>query len=137
VADNKLDVHVVTPEREVWTGEADMVVAQSVEGQLGVLPGHAPLLALLDVGPLRIKTGGGDELRAVVEGGFLHVAFDRVDVLAEFALQEGEIDVAAERSRRDDLERRLSEADAEDREELRVELARATARLRFVESEGS
>ena len=88
MAENRLEVHVVTPEREVWTGEADMVVAQSVEGQLGILPGHAPLLALLDVGPLRIKTGGS-EVESRIEGGFLHVAFDRVDVLAERAEEAG------------------------------------------------
>jgi F-type H+-transporting ATPase subunit epsilon len=134
VAEGRLEVHVVTPEREVWTGEADMVVAQSVEGQLGVLPGHAPLLAVLDIGPLRVVTGGGDEVRAVIEGGFFHVAFDRVDVLAEYAIPEGEIDVEGERSRREELERRLAEAGDEDREELRGELARATARLNLAES---
>src|ERR671931_162675 len=114
MAENRLDVHVVTPEREVWSGEADMVVAESVEGQFGILPGHAPLLALLDVGPLRVKTGG-DEIRAVIDGGFLHVANDRVDVLAEHAEREGEIDVEAERSRRDELERRVREGDVEAR----------------------
>jgi F-type H+-transporting ATPase subunit epsilon len=136
VAETRLEVHVVTPEREVWTGEADMVVAQSVEGQLGILPGHAPLLALLDIGPLRVVTGRGDEVRAVIEGGFLHVAFDRVDVLAEYAIPKDEIDAGAERARKEELEGRLAQADEEEREELRAELARARARLNFVESSG-
>jgi F-type H+-transporting ATPase subunit epsilon len=91
---------------------------------------------MLDVGPLRIKTGGGDEVRAVIDEGFLHVAFDRVDVLAERAAQEGEIDAAAERRRMEELERQLAEARAEDRDELRVEIARARARLNFAESSG-
>jgi F-type H+-transporting ATPase subunit epsilon len=84
VAENKLEVHVVTPEQEVWSGDADMVVATAADGQLGVLPGHAPLLALLGTGPLEIQAGG-QRVRAAVDGGFLHVANDRVDVLAEHA----------------------------------------------------
>jgi F-type H+-transporting ATPase subunit epsilon len=131
MADGKLEVHVVTPEREVWTGDAEMVVAESVEGQLGILPGHAPLLALLDVGPLRVKTDG-EEIRAVIDGGFLHVRDDRVDVLAEHAEQEGDIDVAAERSRREELERRVREGD----EDARPDLARTLARIKLAEASG-
>ena len=84
MADGKLEVHVVTPEEEVWSGDADMVVVTADDGQLGVLPGHAPLLALLGEGPLEIQAGG-QRLRANVDGGFLHVANDRVEVLAERA----------------------------------------------------
>jgi F-type H+-transporting ATPase subunit epsilon len=84
VADSKLEVHVVTPEQEVWSGDADMVVVTAADGQLGVLPGHAPLLALLGQGPLKIKAGGR-EILAEVDAGFLHVANDRVEVLAEHA----------------------------------------------------
>ena len=131
MAENRLEVHVVTPERELWRGEADMVVAKTVEGQLGVLPGHAPLLALLDIGPLRVK-GDGDEVRAVLDGGFLHVANDRVDVLAEHAEMEGEIDVEQARSLREELERRVREGDAD----ARADLARAMARLDLAESSG-
>jgi F-type H+-transporting ATPase subunit epsilon len=131
MAENRLDVHVVTPERELWRGEAEMVVAETVEGQLGVLPGHAPLLALLDIGPLRVKSDG-DEVRAVLDGGFLHVANDRVDVLAEHAEMEGEIDVEQARSRLDELERRVREGDAD----ARGDLARAMARLKLAEASG-
>ena len=84
MADTKLDVHVVTPEREVWSGPADMVVATTDDGQIGILAGHAPLLALLGNGPLQIVDGPSRE-EATIEGGFLHVAHDRVDVLAESA----------------------------------------------------
>jgi F-type H+-transporting ATPase subunit epsilon len=83
MAEGKLQIHVVTPEREVWSGEADMLVARTVDGEIGILPGHAPLLALLGEGPLRVK--GGGEVEATIDGGFLHVAFDRVEVLAEHA----------------------------------------------------
>jgi F-type H+-transporting ATPase subunit epsilon len=84
MAEGKLEVHVVTPEQEVWSGDADMVVVTASDGQLGVLPGHAPLLALLGQGPLKI-TAGGQEINAQVDSGFLHVANDRVEVLAEHA----------------------------------------------------
>ncbi len=84
MAEAKLDVHVVTPEQEVWAGEADMVVATASDGQLGVLPGHAPLLALLGTGPLAVVFGG-QRTEIDVDGGFLHVNSDRVDVLAERA----------------------------------------------------
>lgn len=124
MADTKLDIHIVTPEREVWSGEADMLIARTVEGELGILPGHAPLLALLDVGPLAVVNGGQRE-HAVIDGGFLHVAFDRVEVLAEHAELESEVDVGAARSRVEELERRVAEGD----EDARGELARAQARV--------
>ncbi|MDP9340815.1 MAG: F0F1 ATP synthase subunit epsilon [Actinomycetota bacterium] len=129
MAENRLEVHVVTPEREVWTGEADMVVARAADGEVGILPGHAPYLAVLAPGPLRIKDGGNEE-RAAVDGGFLHVNDDRVDVLAEHALLASEIDAGRERSRREDLERRFRE---EPTDEVRVELAVVEARIRVVE----
>jgi F-type H+-transporting ATPase subunit epsilon len=125
MAENKLEVHVVTPERELWSGEADTVVARSVEGELAILPGHAPLLALLDIGPLRVKTNG-DEERAAVDGGFLHVNNDRVDVLAEHAELESEIDQSEARRREEEARRRL---DGEHQEEARAELAKALTRL--------
>jgi len=83
-----LDVHVVTPEREIWSGEAAMVIARGVEGEVGILPQHAPLLIRLAVGPLRIRMDGTEE-DVVVDGGFLHVTttegVTRVDVLASSA----------------------------------------------------
>jgi F-type H+-transporting ATPase subunit epsilon len=88
----KLEVHVVTPEQEVWTGQADMVVATAIDGEIGILPGHAPLLAALDVGRLSIDTGGGSKEEAAVDGGFLHVKDDRVDVLAEHAEMGGDVE---------------------------------------------
>ena len=70
-----LEVHLVTPEREVWAGEADFVTARGVDGDFGVLPGHAPLLAALAVGTVFIDAGGS-RTAVVVDGGFLHVAHE-------------------------------------------------------------
>jgi F-type H+-transporting ATPase subunit epsilon len=89
-----LDIHVVTPEREVWAGTAQMVVARGVEGEVGILAGHAPLLIRLANGPLRIQLEDGRWERAAVEGGFMHVTSGedgtRVDVLASQAGDVGE-----------------------------------------------
>ena len=98
---SRLEVHVVTPEQEVWTGEADMLIATAIDGEIGILPGHAPLLAALDVGRLSIDTGGGRE-EAAVDGGFLHVKDNRVDVLAEHAEMGGDVEQFRERAKERD-----------------------------------
>ncbi len=78
-------VAVVSPEREIWTGEAEMVIARTLDGEIGVLEGHIPLLGVLsDDGEVRIKASGGD-VTAKVSGGFLSVTKDGVSVLAERA----------------------------------------------------
>lgn len=125
-----LKVHVVTPEREVWTGEARSLVARAVDGDVGILPGHAPLLAALDVGVLTIDAESG-RIAAAVDGGFLHVTGGmeetRVDVLAEHAELENEIDLEAAERDRAEAERRIAE---ENTPEARAMLLRATARIR-------
>jgi F-type H+-transporting ATPase subunit epsilon len=132
-----LDVHIVTPEREVWVGEAEEVIAHGVDGDVGILTGHAPLLVQLDIAPLRIKLADGSWVLSVVDGGFLHVTSEggasRVDVLASHAELADEIDLAAARFRREEAERALqnhethvAEADAQ------AELRRAIARIDLV-----
>jgi F-type H+-transporting ATPase subunit epsilon len=129
-----LEVHLVTPEREVWAGEADFVTARGVDGDLGVLPGHAPLLAALAVGPVFIDAGGS-RTAVVVDGGFLHVAHEddvtRVDILAEHAVTSEELGGDDAESR----DRRAEELRSEDRlDEAREERAKAAARRRVAES---
>ena len=128
-----LEVHLVTPEREVWAGEADFVTARGVDGDLGILPGHAPLLAALAVGPVFIDAGGS-RTAVAVDGGFLHVAHDddvtRVDILAEHALLSDELGTDDAESR----ERRAEELRSEDRlDEAREEEAKAAVRRRVAE----
>jgi F-type H+-transporting ATPase subunit epsilon len=128
-----VEVHVVAPEREVWVGDAQMVVARGIDGEVGILRGHAPMLVRLAVGPLTIHRDD-DDVVAIVDGGFLHVTSEgggtRVDVLASRAQLATEIDVEAARAAKAEMERRLSE-DRDDAEALR-ELARANARLELV-----
>jgi F-type H+-transporting ATPase subunit epsilon len=101
-----LHVELVSVERLIWSGEARMVIARTTEGDLGVLPGHSPLLGqLADGGVVRIRVSDSDELVAAVHGGFLSVTGEGVSVLAEQAELAGEIDVeraraALERARR-------------------------------------
>ena len=125
-----LEVHVVTPEREVWAGQATEVIAHGVDGDVGILAGHAPLLVHLAVGPLQIQEEDGTWLKAVVDGGFLHVSTEegasRVDVLATNAQLESEIDVEAVRRR---LEELRSAAESADDDRVQTEIARAEARI--------
>jgi F-type H+-transporting ATPase subunit epsilon len=82
----RLRVELVAVEQKVWSGEAEMLVARTTEGELGVLPGHAPLLGqLAQPGQVRVKLEGGQELAYEVDGGFLSVTSDGVTVLAESA----------------------------------------------------
>ena len=132
-----LEVHVVTPERELWTGEASIVIARGVAGEVGILQGHAPLMVRLAIGPLRIQREGGSELTAVVDGGFMHVTsagdVTRVDVLAANAQMADEIDLEAARRRATELEGRLRERDTAveeaEIEGIKQALERAQARI--------
>lgn len=108
-----------------------MVVAKGTDGDVGILPRHAPMLVSLAVHPVRVMEGGGKHL-ILVDGGFLHVTpsegTTRVDVLAEHAALPEEIDVAAARARAEELQRR-SEGHGDTR--ARSELDKALMRARF------
>ena len=129
-----LEVHIVTPEREVWTGPAEMLVARGVEGEVGILAGHAPMLVQLAIGPLRIHEEGGTLLAAVVDGGFLHIGthegVTRADVLATQAALETEIDVDATRQRLAELEAH-GELEETELEAVKREMQKAQARLKL------
>jgi F-type H+-transporting ATPase subunit epsilon len=84
-----LQVELVAADRKVWDGEASMVVARTLDGELGVLPGHTPLLGVLGQGQVRITTDSG-VIEVEVDGGFISVDHDRVTVVTETA------DVASE-----------------------------------------
>jgi F-type H+-transporting ATPase subunit epsilon len=80
-----LKVEVVTPEKRVWSGEAKMVSARTLEGDLGVLPDHAPLLGVLADGTVSIKSTDGSINDFVINGGFISVSKNRVSILGESA----------------------------------------------------
>jgi F-type H+-transporting ATPase subunit epsilon len=128
-----LEVHIVTSEREVWTGAAEMLIARGVEGEVGILAGHAPLLVQLAIGPLRIHGQGGGVLAAVVDGGFLHVGthdgLTRADVLASGAELEDEIDLDAARRTVEQLQGRDAAATDDELAASQAELQKAQARV--------
>src|ERR671919_1600581 len=103
-----LRVTVVSPEREVFAGNADMVVARGVDGEVGIMANHAPMLIELAVAPVRLVEGERESGKVLVDGGFLHVTpgeeETRVDVLAEHAVLPFEVDVAAARARAQELQ---------------------------------
>jgi len=101
-----LTLEIVTAERLVYSDDnVDMVVAPSVDGEVGILPHHAPLLTLLQIGELRV-TKGADEQSIVIAGGFLEVLNNKVTVLADVAERAEEIDAAAA----EDARRRAQDA---------------------------
>ncbi len=126
-ASDALQVELVAADRIVWSGQATMVIARTVEGDIGVLRNHAPVLSLLTDAVVEISAEDGDVVVAAVDGGFLSVAENRVSILSEHAVLATEIDKA-------DVERELEEArglEGEDDAEARIR--RAEARIRAVE----
>jgi F-type H+-transporting ATPase subunit epsilon len=128
-----MPVRVVSVERSLFEGDADFVKCRSLEGELGILPHHSPLLAVLAPGELRIdKTGGGSE-HIFIGGGFLEVLPERVTVLADIAEHASEINLErAEASRKAIAERLAGQvADDLERRSLEQELVMAEERLRL------
>jgi F-type H+-transporting ATPase subunit epsilon len=120
-----LQVELVAVEKMIWSGEASMVIARTTEGELGVLPGHAPLLGeLAPGGVVTIRSESGDDLVVAAHGGFLSVTERGVSILAETAELSGDIDV--ERARE---ALRRAEAAGDDPEALAA-ARRAESRLR-------
>jgi F-type H+-transporting ATPase subunit epsilon len=121
--DHLLAVELVAADRTVWTGKGSMVLARTADGDVGILPHHAPLLGTLADGAVLIRQESGDPVVAVVHGGFLSVADNRVGILAEECDLAKDIDVA-------EAERSLSEAQQSDEENAAPQARRAEARIR-------
>ena len=123
-----LHVELVAADRTVWSGEATMVIARTVEGEVGVLKDHAPLLSLLTDATVEITADGGETIVAVVDGGFISVANNRVSILSERALLAEDIKVDEARAELDEAQSLVGQ---EDDAERRVR--QAEARIRAVE----
>ena len=129
----KLNLDIVTAERVVFSQEVDSVVAPGIEGELGILPKHAPLLTALNLGELRIKVGG-EEITMAIGGGFLEVMPDKVVVLADSAERAEEIDLARAQEAKRRAEQRLQEKTSEiDLAHAESAMARALLRLKVAE----
>lgn len=120
-----LNVEVVAVERQIWSGEATRVIARTTEGELGILPGHIPLLGqLADGGTVRILQESGEELVVAAHGGFLSVTNRGVSILAEVAEFADEIDVARARKALEN-----ARAAGDDDERAQAAAKRAESRL--------
>jgi F-type H+-transporting ATPase subunit epsilon len=129
-----LELEIVTPERQAYADTVDSVVLPGVEGELGVLPHHAPLVSTLGVGELRIRKGGVEESFAIV-GGFLQVLPDKVVVMAETADLASEIDLDRAQKARAEAERALEVGyhEGADLAAARAALQQALLRIRVAE----
>jgi F-type H+-transporting ATPase subunit epsilon len=118
-----LNVAVVAVDRKVWSGAAKSIVAKTPEGEIGILPGHEPLLSLLVNGVVRIESVDGEKITVAVHGGFFSVDSNEVKVLAEVAELAAEIDI-------DRAQAALTRAQGVDSPEALAAIHRAETRLR-------
>ena len=125
-----LNVELVAADRIVWSGEATMVIARTVEGDIGVLRGHAPVLSALTEAVVEITAEDGNTVFAVADGGFLSVAHDRVSILSEHAELSSEVNVDEARA---ELEEARAGQSGDDGSEADRRIRLAEARIRVVE----
>jgi len=126
----KLNVDIVTAERLVYSEqEVDELIVPGIEGELGVLPLHAPLLTMIQPGVLRVVKGG-EEVAMAITGGFIEVRDNRVTILADSAERGEEIDVARAEEARRRAQEQLASREAADVAQAEVALKRALMRLK-------
>jgi F-type H+-transporting ATPase subunit epsilon len=128
VSDDLMQVELVAADRLVWSGEATRVIARTTEGDVGILPNHAPMLSLMVDGIVDVTTSENETWVAAVDAGFLSVAHNRISILAEHAEMSHEIDLEKARA---DFER--ARVAGENDEEVQDQLRRAEARIRAAE----
>jgi len=117
-------LEIITAERQVFSDEVDMVVAPGIDGQLGILPRHAPLMTMLKPGALTVRKAGEEDMYVAVSGGFMEVLGNRVSILADACERSDEIDEERAQQAIQRAQERLANR-SED-----MELERAMASLR-------
>lgn len=121
-----LQVELVSPEKILFSGEAEMVVARTTDGDIAFQPGHVPFIGVLDVHPVRIYLPGGEIEHVAVHEGFVECSHDRVTILSDIAELQSQIDVARAEAAR---ERAQADQDKHDDAEREAALRRAQVRL--------
>ena len=121
-----LEVELVSPERILWSGEADMVVCRTTDGEIAFLTGHAPLLGALGIGIVTIEEPGGRQTKAAVHSGFVEVSHNKVTLLSDVAELAGDIDVGRAREAKERAEAALRQ-----QQNVEVEAALRRANLRL------
>ena len=126
-----LHVELVSPEQILYSGDADMVVCRTTDGEIAFLTGHAPFVGALGIAVVKIIEPGGDVQQAAVHGGFVEVSHDRVTILSDVAELASQIDLNRARQSAEQAEAQLREAnDAE----CEAALRRAHVRIQLAES---
>lgn len=129
-----IKVDIVSAEEEIWSGEATMVVAPSDSGEIGIMPRHAPLLARLLPGDIRIHTENGEEELIYVSGGMIEVQPHVITVLSDTAVRGEDLDESAAEEAQQRAEQALKDTSADmDFAKARAELAQAAAQLRAIQ----
>lgn len=125
-----MQVEVVSAEQEIFSGEATMLIATAVAGELGIYPQHTPLLTNLKPGDVRIQIDGSEELVIYVSGGILEVTPKKITVLSDTAIRADDLDEAAALEAQRKAEQALKDSTADiNYAKAKVELAQAVAQL--------
>ena len=128
-----IHVDIVSAEAEIFSGLAEMVFAPAVMGEVGILPGHAPLVTTLKPGEVRVRLPGGEEQSFYVSSGMLEIQPHVVTVLSDTAQRAGDLDEAAALEAKERAERMLADREADfDEAQARAELAQAAAQLQAI-----
>ena len=131
---NSFKCEIVSAEAAIFSGEIEQLVASGIMGDLGILPGHAPLLTELQPGPIRVIHDGGQEENFYVSGGFLEVQPDVVTILADAASRARDLDEASAEEARQHALKAFNDKSAElDYTRAAAELAEAVAQLRTIQ----
>lgn len=131
---NSFKCEIVSAEAAIFSGEIEQLVASGIMGDLGILPGHAPLLTELQPGPIRVIHDGGQEENFYVSGGFLEVQPDVVTILADAASRARDLDEASAEEARQQALKAFNDKSAElDYTRAAAELAEAVAQLRTIQ----
>jgi F-type H+-transporting ATPase subunit epsilon len=126
-------LEIITAERQVFSDEVDMVVAPGIDGQLGILPRHAPLMTMLKPGALTVRKAGEEDMYVAVSGGFMEVLGNRVSILADACERSDEIDEErAQQAVQRAQERLANRGDDMELEREMASLRRAQVRVNLV-----
>ncbi|MEP6527732.1 MAG: F0F1 ATP synthase subunit epsilon [Nocardioidaceae bacterium] len=130
MADQLLHVELVAADRTVWSGDASFILARTTEGEIGIMPNHAPVLSVMVEGVVEVVTEDSERWAAAVDAGFLSVADNRVSILSESVDLAKDIDLGQARR---DLEEAQAAADSDEHSAV---VRRAEARVRAAEKTG-
>ena len=126
-----MQVEVVSADRVVWSGKSHNIIAKTTDGDIGILPGHSPVLAVLEPSAVVIFAEDGGREVVAVDGGFISVSQGRVSVLSEYARMASEVSVSQAEKELAEAQRVLDSGDGTDDD--RQQFQRATAQLRAAE----